>query len=247
MENQSSRMLNMFKKVIYILTCSVIAVAMFANDDYVGFCIDKYNPDDKKDEFIQCIEDLREASELLNSKKSSGQPKKPLDQRDFLSDEVFNSYSVAVQNEVLEAYQPYMDGSSYKALAQAVSKNLEIGNSFGYSLNESSSQNATKQAIKNCNYYKKRNEICVLHYVGEKYVLADTLASLRQTVTKNNNQIDWSRAADFFAKEFNTNPVWGNPASVKVCNFKNFSGEIIQGDCSTSSIRKGNDIYRKVQ
>ena len=239
----------MFKRLfaILIILFSVGSSYITADNDYVSYCIEKYNPDSQKDEFIQCIEDMKEASELFSNNRENSNQNKIIDRRDFLSPEAFKTFSPIEQKEILEAYKPYIDGKNNKAIAQAYKRNLAMGDAFGFSLFETTIENAKNQAIAACNHYKKRDEFCVLYYINDTYVLADNLSVIRNKLSQNNNRIDWSRAADFFAKDLKTNPAFGNTPPTRVCNFKNYEGEIITGDCKNVSIRKGNDTYWKIQ
>jgi len=49
------------------------------------------------------------------------------------------------------------------------------------------------------------------------------------------------------ADQLNNNPAFTGRPVVKICNFKNFEGQIITGDCRNNSINSGGDTYWKVR
>ena len=118
----------------------------------------------------------------------------------------------------------------------------------------SSQSCANKAAINRC--ILKEN-YCVLAWVGNNYVAEGNVANFvrnnsslvarwRENQRRRNSGITLNDALIAIGRDMENNPVFNRSNKVKVCDFKNFYGEIIRGDCSESSIRKDGEIYWKV-
>ena len=97
----------------------------------------------------------------------------------------------------------------------------------------------------------------MLAWVGNNYVAEGNVANFvrnnsslvarwRENQRRRNSGITLNDALIAIGRDMENNPVFNRSNKIKVCDFKNFYGEIIRGDCSKSSIRKDGEIYWKV-
>ena len=253
------------KKLLLLLLLSPL---VFSDETIVKYCMDKYDPGNLPKEFAQCVRDLREAGDYINSPKSSAQNKSidiigssipaDYDERDVLNPDTFKELSSSDKEIARKIYKPYMNGKGDKAFALAINvSTFSIAGGYGFCENRNGANDAENCARKTCSKYKSRNEICAIQYINDSYVLPERITALKSFSSNNKqkqgNQFDWGRAAKAAANVFNNNPAFRTSQPTKVCNFKNFEGVIIQGDCSQTSISKGYDsmgsmdIYYKIK
>jgi hypothetical protein len=109
-----------------------------------------------------------------------------------------------------------------KNLVGFISQQLNVCRKYGYSGN----------ALPEC--AKKNVEKIIVDF--ETYVDPNP----RRPVQRSYN---WGALGDLI----NSNPAFGGTPSTKICNFKNFRGQIISGDCRNNSINSGSEIYWKVR
>ena len=237
----------------------LLLTPLFINASAAEFCMQKYSPEKEKDKFIQCVEDILEfKKENINlpadSKVEKKQETYQSDQFNFLDPSALaiNNFSQSQKNQVLQIYNDFIQGVENKAFVFSYNVNkFRIGDVYTWCTNEDTIIDANECAITKCELAKSKGEICLVQYENDNYVFAKNREIVKNKYASSNsnnrNQIDWAGAADTLGSLIQNNPAFGSVPTTKVCNFKNFSGQVITGDCSTGSIRSGNDIYWKVK
>ncbi len=120
-------------------------------------------------------------------------------------------------------------------------------------------QNATeKRRQEIANYIRTKRELCIAYgYEGvnviaecvEREINKDTvrqnqIAQGNYQIQQRNNQ----RQRDAISQIGRALILSGSgQTQTTICNFKNFDGMIIQGDCKQNSITQGNDVYGKIK
>lgn len=190
---------------------------IFSQENIVDYCIEKYDPGKLPKEFSQCITDLRDAGDYINlpEHKSQNQSTNNFhDKRDLLHPDALKQLTASQQKEAKKIYAPYLDAKSNKAFALSINvTTFSIGDGYGYCDGRNEAADAQNCARNACAEYKKGNEVCVTQYINNNYVLPERIAALRFVLSSNkkkqNNQIDWTRAAKAAADVFNNNPAFG--------------------------------------
>ena len=249
------------KRYIPLLFLSTLMSA----ESYVDYCLEKYPPKEKPSELRQCLSDFSDFNDSKPSKETSNE-KKPLEVKshmyDFLASDIRRLFS-ADDLEILDkAYKDFEDSETNKAYAVEVNEKGEIVDAYGYCVARETITEARNCAIDTCAQYRKGNTACLPQYENYEYVLEKNIKTLKNFIANNyqlpkqNNQsfkskqrtnINWQRGLSYMADQLNNNPAFTGRPVVKICNFKNFEGQIITGDCRNNSINSGGEIYWKVR
>ena len=245
------------KKLLALLLLSPLV----SGASVAEYCMEKYPPEKAKDKFVQCVDDVLEYSKNNRSAiekniKPTTEETYPSDQFNFLdpSTLAIHDFSQSQKNEILKIYDDFLKGNKNKAFVFSYNVNtFRVGDVYTWCTDEGSILDANNCAIAKCEKSKSKGEVCVVQYENDNYVFAknrniikNKYASSNQP-NQNRNQTDWAGAASALGSMIQNNPAYGGTPSTKVCNFKNFKGQIITGDCRTGSINSGGDVYWKVK
>jgi hypothetical protein len=241
------------KKLLALL----LLTPLVAGASVAEYCMEKYPPEKSKDKFVQCIEDgmeFKRNSETIAKPDTNSYSTSSHHKYDFLAPDVRNKYTKEQQKQLDNMYLEFTQSETNKAFAVELNPQTSgFSDVYAWCANQQTIAEAKKCAINKCASSKNKNNICAIQYTNYSYVLEDSLTVLSNWRAKNNNTsnnrntFDWNRAAKAAADVFNNNPAFGGTPPTKICNFKNFNGQIISGDCSKFSITIGNDTYRKVK
>ena len=249
------------KKLLALLLLSPLV----SGASVAEYCMEKYPPEKAKDKFVQCIEDGMEfkknsektAKPDINSYSTSSHH-----EYDFLSDGYRKKLNLEEKKIFDGIYKEFLNASGSKAFALEINSKGEPEDAYGYCVAKQNIRAARECAVNSCIKYKSKGKgtICLAQYENYNYVLEEEIIKFTDIIKKFginpslskqakpelSNVIDWGRMARAAAPIFNNNPAFGGTPPTKICNFKNFEGQIISGDCINSSIRSGRDDYFKV-
>ena len=248
------------KKLLALLLLSPLVV----NASVAEYCMEKYPPEKSKDKFVQCIEDgmeFKKNSETIAKPDTNSYSISSHHKYDFLSDGYRKTLNPEDKKIIDGAYNEFLSADGSKAFALEINNKGEPEGAYGYCVAKQNIRAASECAVNSCIKYKSKGTICLAQYENYNYVLEEGItkftdiikkfginpSSSKQAKPKSSNGIDWERMARAAAPIFNNNPAFGGTPPTKICNFKNFNGQIISGDCSKFSITIGNDTYRKVK
>jgi len=245
------------KKLLALLLLSPLV----AGASVAEYCMEKYPPEKSKDKFVQCVDDVLEYSK--NNRNTTNENIEPVTEENYPSDQfnfldpsalAMNNFSQSQKNEALKIYADFLKGEKNKAFVFSYNVNkFRIGDVYSWCTDKNNILDASNCAIAKCERSKSKGEVCLVQYENDNYVFAKNRNILKNKyassnqANQNRNQTDWAGAASALGSMIQNNPAFGGTPPTKICNFKNFNGQIISGDCSKFSITIGNDTYRKVK
>ena len=245
------------KRYIPLLFLSTLISA----ESYVDYCLEKYPPKEKPSELRQCLNDFSDFNDSKPSKETKT-PTKEISENvsryDVLHPKTKMNFNNNQLKDLKRIYSEFINAKDNKVFAIEVNRSsLEPVDIYDFCTDSQSIEKATQCALEKCNASIQSQNICLPQYANDEFVFLEAqnyvrenpnlfpIKNIQKQYSQNNQRQtpNWGNFARWGANYF------GNQArpTTSVCNFKNFEGQIITGDCRNNSINSGGEIYWKVR